>query len=126
MVVDRNRVDVEVESGPLHYSPRRGIGRSAEMNLLGSMAANMAARWGFLQDGREKRADVFVILTGAGEFVAEGGGFEAGGGGFKAGGGGFAAGGRGHIEGLPSGGSKARLHFLIGENRFQLTSWIGV
>ena len=40
LVVDRNRVDVVVESGPLHYSPpRRGVGRRLETNLLGSKAA---------------------------------------------------------------------------------------
>ena len=43
LVVDSNRVDVVVESGPLNYSPTpppiRGVCRKAETNLLGSKSA---------------------------------------------------------------------------------------
>ena len=78
-----------------------------ENNLLGSKAA----RGGFRQEGREKRTDLFDILTGGRGFAAGGsgyaaggGGFAAGGGGIAAGGGGIAAGGGGRLGGLPWGG----------------------
>ena len=98
MVVDSNRVDVVIESGLLHYSPPEGLStvhRRAKMNLLGSKAA----LGGFQQDGREKRRDFFVILTG---------------------GRGFAAGGRGRLGGLPHGGGKAGYTFLQEKTGFNL------
>ena len=121
MVVDRNRVDVVIESGLLHSSPqRRGIGRRAETNLLGSKAA---------RGGREKRTDLFDFLTGGGGFAAGGrgfaaggGGFAAGGGGIAAGGGGIAAGGGGRLGGLPWGGGKAGDTFTSEKTGFNLST----
>ena len=77
LVVDKNREYVVVESGPLRYSPQRGVGRRADTNLLDSKAA----QGGFRQGGREKQTDLCVILTGGGGFAAGGRGFAAVGGG---------------------------------------------
>ena len=100
LVVDRNRVDVVVESGLLHFSPpRRDVGRRAETNLLG----NKAGRGRFQQDGREKQTDLFVILTGGRR---------------------FAAGGRVRLEGLPLCGGKAEDTFFLEKIGFNLSTEI--
>ena len=77
--------------------PPEEVGRRAETNLISSKAA-----WGgFRRDGREKRTDLFVILTGGRE---------------------FAAGGGGHLEGLPCGGGKAGDTFLSEKTGFNLST----
>ena len=101
LVVDRNRVDVVIESGLLHSSPqRRGIGRRAGTNLLGSKAAH----GGFRHDGSKKQTYLFVILTGG--LAARVGGFAAGGGVL--------------LGGLPHGRGKARDTFSLEKTGFNL------
>ena len=100
--VDRNRVDVIVEILPatkLPPPPSRGFRRRVE---IGSKAA-----WGgFWQGEREKRTDIFVLLTG-------GKGFEAGGWGFETGGG-------GRLWDLPHGRGKAEDTFSSEKTGFSL------
>ena len=83
---------------PVRYntSPRSGIGRRAETNLL-----ILAAPGGFWQDRREIWTDLIVLLTG-------GRGFEAGGG--------------GRLWGLPSGGGKAGGTFLLEKTGFSMST----
>ena len=64
--MDRNRVDIVIELYSLQYSlPEGALGEGWRRSFL-------AARGGFPRDGRKKRTDSSVLLTGGGGFAAGG------------------------------------------------------
>ena len=106
MVVDGNRVDVVVESGPLHYSPPEGA--LVERWRRTFLAARQFGADSDKIEGRNKQ--IYLLFSLEAEDLQ------------LHGGGGFAAGGGGRLGGLARGGGKAGDTFSSEKTGFNLST----